>query len=129
MSIEVIKPTTVHPVSGYSHAARHGNMVYAAGQVAQGLNGEVVGKGDISAQADQVYTNLKNVLEAAGSSLGQIVKMTTYTTSLAYRSAIREARAKFFGPLNYDPPNTFVVVASLATPDFLLEVEAIAVTD
>ncbi len=129
MAFDVIRPETVHPTSGYSHAVRHGNTVYVAGQVAQDRQGNLVGKDDIAAQAEQVYRNLQAVLEAAGSGLDRIVKMTTYTTSLEYRPAIREVRGRFFGPLNYDPPNTFVVISSLATPDYLLEVEAIAVVE
>jgi len=53
-----------------------------------------------------------------------VVKLTTYTTNVAHRAKIAEVRARYF--TSYFPPNTFLVVASLATPDYLLEIEAIA---
>jgi len=71
-----------------------------------------------------VFDNLKAVLASAGATLDDVVKMTTYTTSLAYRPKIAEVRARYFK--TYFPPNTFVVVASLATPEYLLEIEAVA---
>lgn len=125
-SFEVINPPNHHPTTGYSHAVRHGDTVYVAGQVAQDASGKLVGKDDPLAQAVQVLENLRLVLEASGSGLDRILKLTTYTTRLEYRDAIREARARVFGPLGYFPPNTFVVIQSLATPDYLVEIEAIA---
>ncbi len=124
MQREAVDVRGVHGTTGYSHAAKAGNLVFVAGQVAQDAGGALVGRGDIEAQAVQVFENLKAVLASAGSSLDQVVKMTTYTTSLAYRQKIAEVRARYFQ--TYFPPNTFVVVASLATPDYLLEIEAVA---
>jgi 2-iminobutanoate/2-iminopropanoate deaminase len=114
----------IHKTTGYSHAAKAGDLVFVAGQIAQDLEGNVVGRGDIEAQAVQVFENLKAVLTSAGTTLEEVVKLTTYTTSVAYRQKIAEVRARYFK--TYFPPNTFVVVASLATPDFLLEIEAVA---
>jgi 2-iminobutanoate/2-iminopropanoate deaminase len=114
----------VHKTTGYSHAAKVGGLVYVAGQVAQDAQGNLVGRGDIEAQAVQVFENLKAVLASAGTTLDQVVKLTTYTTSVAYRQKIAEVRARYF--TGYFPPNTFLVVASLATPDYLLEIEAVA---
>lgn len=107
-----------------SHAAKVGNLVFVAGQVAMDGDGNLVGKGDIKAQAVQTYENLKLVLASVGASLDDLVKTTTYTTSVAYRENIAEVRARYFK--TYFPPNTFVVVHSLATPDFLVEIDAIA---
>jgi reactive intermediate/imine deaminase len=114
----------VHKTTGYSHAAKAGGLVFLAGQVAQDAEGAVVGKGDVEAQAVQVFENLKAVLASAGATFDDVVKMTTYTTSLAYRAKIAEVRARYCK--TYFPPNTFVVVASLATPEYLLEIEAVA---
>src|SRR5439155_21916152 len=116
---------TVHPTTGYSPAVRAGNTLYISGQVAQDRDGNLVGKGDIAAQAAQVYANLTAVVEAAGGTLQDIVKLNTYTTSLAYRPAIAEARTKYWQ--SDWPASTFVVISSLASPDFLVEIEAIAV--
>ncbi|HET9001325.1 MAG TPA: RidA family protein, partial [bacterium] len=100
----------VHKTTGYSHAAKAGGLVFLAGQVAQDAEGAVVGRGDVEAQAVQVFENLKAVLASAGATFDDVVKMTTYTTSLAYRAKIAEVRARYYK--TYFPPNTFVVVAS-----------------
>lgn len=114
----------MHKTTGYSHAAKAGGFVFVAGQVAQDAEGTLVGRGDIEAQAVQVFENLKAVLASAGATFEDVVKMTTYTTNVAYRPKIAEIRARYFK--TYFPPNTFVVVASLATPEYLLEIEAVA---
>lgn len=124
MKREDVAVRGVHKTTGYSHAAKAGGLVFVAGQVAQDIEGTVVGKGDIEVQAVQVFENLKAVLASAGAAFDDVVKMTTYTTSLAYRPKIAEVRARYFK--TYFPPNTFVVVASLATPEYLLEIEAVA---
>ncbi len=114
----------MHKTTGYSHAAKAGGLVFVAGQVAQDAEGVLVGRGDIETQAVQVFENLKAVLASAGATFDDVVKLTTYTTSLAYRPKIAEIRARYFK--TYFPPNTFVVVSSLATPEYLLEIEAVA---
>lgn len=119
-------PPNVHPTTGYSHAVRIGNQVLASGQVAQNEQGELVGQGDARAQTEQIYKNLKVVLEAAGSGLDLIAKITVYTTSLDYRDDIRAARNEVFGPIGHFPASTFVVISSLADPNYLVEIEAIA---
>ena len=114
----------VHKTTGYSHAAKAGGLLFLAGQVAQDLDGNVVGRGDVEAQAVQIFDNLRAVLASAGATLNDVVKLTTYTTNVAYRAKIAEVRGRYF--TTYFPPNTFVVVAGLATPDYLLEIEAVA---
>jgi 2-iminobutanoate/2-iminopropanoate deaminase len=114
----------MHKTTGYSHAAKAGGLVFVAGQIAQDPEGALVGRGDIEAQAVQVFENLKAVLASVGATFDDVVKMTTYTTSLAYRAKIAEIRARYCQ--RYFPPNTFLVVASLATPEYLLEIEAVA---
>jgi len=123
---QIIAPNTVHPTKGYSHAIRSGDLVFVSGQVSQDKAGAVVGVGDAAAQADQVFKNLKAVLEAAGSGLDLILKTTVLTTKLEYRPAITEAREKYFGPLSRFPASTFMVVSSLALPEWLIEIEAVA---
>ena len=114
----------VHKTTGYSHAAKAGGLLFLAGQVAQDQDGNVVGRGDVEAQAVQIFDNLRAVLASAGATLNDVVKLTTYTTNVAHRAKIAEVRGRYF--TTYFPPNTFVVVASLATPDYLLEIEAVA---
>ena len=127
MTHEILKLKSVHPTVGYSHVAKAGNTLYIAGQVAQDVEGNLVGKGDFEAQARQAYTNLKNILEEAGGSLKNIVKMTTFLTHHNYVETYRSVRNEFFS----EPfaPNTLLIIESLASPDYLIEVEAVAVLD
>ena len=120
-----VSVTSVHRPLGYSHAVRVGDFLFLAGQVARDVDGQIIGKGDIAAQADQVFANIKGVLEDAGSSLDNVVKLTTFATDARFLGPIAESRKRFFG--EYLPPNTFVVIHALALPDFLLEIEAVAV--
>lgn len=124
MKREDVAVRGIHKTTGYSHAAKAGGFLFVAGQVAQDAEGNLVGRGDIEAQAVQVFENLKTVLASADTTLDQVVKLTTYTTNVAYRPKIAEVRARYFN--HYFPPNTFLVVSSLATPDYLLEIEAVA---
>lgn len=124
MAREAVTVQGLHKTTGYSHAAKAGGLIFVAGQVAQDVEGNVVGRGDLEAQAVQIFENLKAVLASAGATLDDIVKLTTYTTNVAYRPKIAEVRARYFK--TYFPPNTFVVVASLAAPEYLLEIEAVA---
>ncbi len=124
MKREDVAVRGMHKTTGYSHAAKAGGFVFLAGQIAQDVEGNLVGRGDIEAQAVQVFENLKAVLASAGTTLDQVVKLTTYTTNVVYRQKIAEVRARYF--TNYFPPNTFLVISSLATPDYLLEIEAVA---
>lgn len=127
MTREVIRPPNVHPATGYSHAWKVGNTIYVAGQVAVDREGRLVGPGDFEAQAVQVFENLKAVLEAAGAGLEHVVKTTVFLTHFAHRDKFREVRARYFKePF---PASTLVFVESLAQPDWLIEVEAIAVVD
>lgn len=129
MTHEILQLRSVHETKdrGYSHVAKAGNTLYIAGQVARDLQGRLVGKGDFDAQARQVYTNLKNVLQEAGGGLKNIVKTTTILTHYSHVENYRKIRNEFFGEIM--PPNTLMIIESLASPDFMIEVEAIAVLD
>jgi len=124
---EILKLSSVHATVGYSHVARAGNTLYIAGQVAKDKEGNLVGKGDVEAQVRQVYTNLKNILDEAGGNMQNIVKMTTFLTHYNYIETFRSVRDAFFQ--EPCPPNTLLFVESLALPDFMVEIEAIAVLD
>ncbi len=127
MAHEILKLSNVHPTVGYSHVAKVGNTLYIAGQVAQDVEGNLVGKGDFETQARQAYTNLKNIVEEAGGNVKNIVKMTTFLTHHNYVEAYRRVRNEFFS--DPFPPNTLLMIESLASPDYLIEVEAVAVLD
>ena len=127
MAKTIVAPPTVHKTVGYSHAVRSGNTLYISGQVAQDANGKLVGPGDIKVQGEQVYANLRAIVESCGGTMDNIVKLTTYATNLAFRPALAEIRNGCF--LKDAPASTFVVISSLAEPGYLVEVEAIAVLD
>lgn len=128
MTRQVIQPSTiVDPRPRYSQGivTQGGRMLFIAGQTSVDAVGAVVGKGDIERQAVQVFENLRAVLEAAGGTFANLVMTTTYLTDIAQRPVFSEVRARF-----YDrdvPASTLVVVESLANPDLLVEVDAIAV--
>ena len=104
-----------------------GNLVFVSGQVARNSQGEVVGRGDIEAQTRQTIENIKAVLEEAGATLDDIVKVTVFVTNVEEQFAkIHEVRAEYFKK-DY-PASTLVEVKSLASKDFLIEIDAIAVT-
>ena len=80
MSKEIFSPATLPPPTGYSHIAKvnKGTLVYMAGQVSADASGKLVGEGDLGAQSEQVFKNLKLALEAAGATMADVVKMNTY---------------------------------------------------
>jgi reactive intermediate/imine deaminase len=106
---------------------RVGDMLYVSGQAAISPQGELVGAGDFDAQAEQVFQNLKRVLEAGGSSLANVVKVTIFLTDMSNFGKIVELRGKWFTPPY--PADTIVEVSSLALPELEIEIEAIAVAD
>ena len=127
MAHEILKLKSVHPTKGYSHAAKAGNTLYIAGQIAKDVDGNIVGRDDFKKQARQVHENLKNILEEAEGSLQNIVKMTTFLTHYGYIETYRSVRNEYFP--EPCPPNTLLIVESLALPDYMIEVEAVAILD
>jgi enamine deaminase RidA (YjgF/YER057c/UK114 family) len=129
MAHEILQLKSVHETRdrGYSHVAKAGKTLYIAGQVARDVQGKLVGKGDFDAQARQVYINLKNILQEAGGGLKNIVKTTTILTNVGHVESFGKIRHEFFGEIM--PPNTLMIIQSLASLDFMIEVEAIAVLD
>jgi 2-iminobutanoate/2-iminopropanoate deaminase len=109
-----------------AQAKQVGNTIYVSGQIAYDSNGKLVGEGDMKAQTRQVFENIKGVLESAGSGMKDIVKINTYITDGSKFMDMLAVRGEVFGA---DPPaSTAVVVAALAFPALLIEVEAIAIT-
>jgi 2-iminobutanoate/2-iminopropanoate deaminase len=120
-------PPTLSKPTGYAHVVEFngpGKTVYVAGQIALDKDGNVVGAGNMKAQAEQVFKNLQAALEAAGAKFSDVVKMNTYITDMEQAPAVREVRARYFGETT--PASTLVQVVRLARPEFLLEIEVIA---
>ena len=127
-SQQYLNPDTMSRPRGYTQVVKVGNTVYIAGQVSVAQDGNVVGKGDPEAQARQVWRNLEAAVKSVGGTLQNIVKTTTYVTNIDYAAAVRQVREEAYRSSN-PPTSTLLVVAGLANPDFMMEIEAIAVVD
>jgi enamine deaminase RidA (YjgF/YER057c/UK114 family) len=129
MANQYFNPDTMSKPRGYTHAVKTGNTVYIAGQVSAGPDGNVVGKGDPEAQVRQIWRNIEAAVRAAGGSgLQNVVKTTTYVTSINSAGALRKVREELFSTIN-PPTSTLLVISELASPDYLVEIEAIAIVE
>jgi reactive intermediate/imine deaminase len=108
-----------------SQGFRVGDLVIVSGKAAIDQDGHIVGVGDFDAQAEQVFRNLTRVLEAAGSGLDRVVKVTIYLTDMGNFPKIVDLRGTWFTPPY--PADTIVEVSALALPGLEIEIEAIAV--
>jgi 2-iminobutanoate/2-iminopropanoate deaminase len=128
MATKVIQPKELSdPRPRYSQGilAEGGKLLFIAGQTASDKEGNVVGKGDIEAQTHQVFKNLSAVLKDVGGSLDQLVMTTTYITDRKYREGYNRVRQQYYK--KNSPTSTLVVVTGLANPDYLIEINGIAV--
>src|SRR3990172_2639161 len=128
MPRKIIQPKTLDdPRPRYSQGILNsgGKLLFIAGQTASDKDGNVVGKGDIRAQTEQVYANLKAVLKAAGGTIDNLVMTTTYIVDREYREGYNEVRRQQYK--KHSPTSTLVIVSGLANPDYLIEIAAIAV--
>src|SRR5215475_9255142 len=100
-------------------------ILFISGQVAYDETGQPAHTGDFAAQARATYSALKAQVEAAGGTLANVVKLTTYLTDIRHRTELASIREEFFG--KKAPASTLVGVTALAMPGWLIEVEAIAV--
>jgi enamine deaminase RidA (YjgF/YER057c/UK114 family) len=86
MPKQIINPSTLSPPAGYSYAVKkHGTPVFIAGQVGIGADGRIAGEGDVAAQTEQAFQNVRTVVEACGGTMDDIVKITIYVTDPAFR--------------------------------------------
>jgi enamine deaminase RidA (YjgF/YER057c/UK114 family) len=131
ITLEGINPENLPTPQAYTHviAATGRRLVFVAGQEPEDSQGHVVGLGDLEAQARQVFANLGRALAAAGARTDQVAKITIFVVHHRpeYLPLIEDARASLFG--DHKPVDTLVGVESLARPEYLIEVDAIAVTD
>jgi enamine deaminase RidA (YjgF/YER057c/UK114 family) len=127
-TIEKLCANGVYDPPGYSQLVKVTGaraLLFLAGQVPYDARGGVAHVGDFTAQARQVFGAVQAHVEAAGGRLADVVKITTYVTDVRYRPDFRVVRDEFFGVRG--PASTMVEVSSLSHPDYLIEVEAIAV--
>jgi 2-iminobutanoate/2-iminopropanoate deaminase len=127
MTKTVINPPTLAKPTGYSYAIKKaGTPVFISGQVALDGQGTLVGENDPAAQTEQVFKNLKAVVEECGGSLDDVVKITIFVTDPSYRPAVAAARLEWFKEGQW-PASTYLVVSALAVPTMLIEIEAVAI--
>jgi 2-iminobutanoate/2-iminopropanoate deaminase len=112
------------PVGPYAHATLFGDQIFVSGLLALDSHGQLVGPGDVAAQADFIFTTLGIILRDAGSSFANVAKLTFYLIDLADRVALSDVRGRVFGA--HRPASTLVQVAGLIGHGTLLEIEAVA---
>ena len=123
--------TMAKPTAGYSQVAEvaGGKMIYVAGQVAMDASGTLVGKDDFRAQVEQVFNNINAAVQAAGGDFHSVIKLNYFcaeSVDAALIPSVREIRDRYVDTA-HPPTSTFVVVKRLARPEWLIEIEAVAV--
>ena len=124
--LERINPPGLSAPQTYSHIVKAGKLIFIAGQVGATADGKIAGAG-MKEQTEQTLRNLLAALKSQGLDFGHVAKITIYTTSISeFRAAdVVALRAKFFGTNR--PASTLVQISQLASPEYKIEIEAIAV--
>ena len=120
-------PNPDNKPQGFSPATRAGNLVFVSGQVSTDADGGLVGRGDCGAQAEQCLDNVEAALKAAGAALGDVTKITAFLVDVDDYQAYAQARLRRFP--EDGPASSTVVVKALVLPDYLVEIEAVAVLE
>jgi enamine deaminase RidA (YjgF/YER057c/UK114 family) len=127
-TIQSYAATSVYDPPAYAQAVKVSGgqtMLFIAGQVAYTAEGGAAHAGDFKAQARAALQCLKAQVEAGGGTMASIVKVNTYLTDIRHRADYGPIREEFFGKKM--PAHTLVAVAALAQPEFLIEIEAVAI--
>jgi reactive intermediate/imine deaminase len=127
-NFQLLIPETMPKSVGYSQVAAvtGGKIVFISGQVALDKSGNVVGKDDFCAQVQQVFENLRAAVEAAGGDFDDVIKLNSYVLDFSHLKEFRDVRDKYIN-LKNPPASTAVQVSGLFRPEFLVEIEAVAV--
>ncbi|MCL5108598.1 MAG: RidA family protein [Chloroflexi bacterium] len=112
------------PSSPLVPGMKAGNTIYVSGQLPLGREGTLAGRGDVAVQTRQVLENVRAVVETGGGKVTDIVKVNVYLANMAHFEGMNAAYAAFFGEHR---PARATVESRLAGPDFLVEMEAVAV--
>jgi 2-iminobutanoate/2-iminopropanoate deaminase len=111
------------PLSHYTDAVRFGNILFVSGLTAHDAEGRLVGGTDTAKQTRQILMNLKLVLDAAGATMANVLKVTVFLTNIDDRAVINPVRQEFFGSAR--PASTLIEVSRLALPEMKVEIEAV----
>jgi 2-iminobutanoate/2-iminopropanoate deaminase len=125
---QLVSPKLGKPSGHFSQATvieARGRLVFISGMVAKDVNSNVVGVGDIEAQTRQVCENVKAAVEAAGGTLADVCRVDVYVRNMEHFDAIHKVRREYFPPPA--PASTMVEVTKMTSPDYLIEINAIAV--
>ena len=112
-------------VIGFSRAVRVGDLVFVSGTVAWGPDGKLAGAGDVYAQAKQTIANIERYLSEAGASLRDVVRTRIYLTDISRWEEVARAHREAFAAVR--PASSLLEVSRLASPEMLVEIEAVAV--
>jgi 2-iminobutanoate/2-iminopropanoate deaminase len=118
-----ILPPGLTPNPAFSPAIQVGELLFISGQVAQDNDGKLVGVGDCETQTRHIMSRIRTIAEAAGASMPDVVKITTFLTDIANYQAFSKVRRETFP--SAPPASSTVIVAGLVRPEFLVEVEAV----
>ncbi len=102
-----------------------GRLVFISGMTARRPDGTIAGIGDITAQTKQVCENIKAAVEGAGGTLDHVCRVDVYIRNMEHFPAIHDVRKQYFKPPL--PASTMVEVSKMTSPEFLIEISAIAV--
>jgi len=125
-----VNPPGLKPLGMYSNVACGGNLVFISGQVAVDAEGRTVGKGNMEAQAVQVFENLKLALQGVGATFQDVLKFTIFICDLTpeARKAVMTVRSRYINQAR-PPAATMIGVDRLVQDDLMLEIEAVAMVD
>ena len=130
MKKQIVSSKLRQPSGHFSHAIMteaRGRLVFLSGMTARRADGSIAGIGDIEAQTRQVCENLKAAVEEAGGTLDDIVRVDVYVRNMEHFDAIHKVRREYFkAPA---PASTMVEVCKMTSPEYLIEINAIAVVD
>lgn len=125
---EFLRPDGLLKHPGYSHVVKAGNTVYVAGQVGIGADNQPVSL-EFAPQCERAFQNLGTCLHAVGADYKDVVKLTLFLRNQSDVPALQQIQTKYFPPDRPPPANSLLIVAALARPYLLFEVEAIAVLE
>jgi 2-aminomuconate deaminase len=119
-----VVPGKAHPRGSFPHYRRAGDFIFVSGTSARRADDSIAGAEDIRAQTRAVLENVRDILEAAGASLTDVVEVSTFLVNMADFNGYNEVYAEFFG--YQGPARTTVGVAQLPHPQLLIEIRAVA---
>ena len=125
---QIISDRLRQPSGHFSHAtvvAAEGKLVFISGMTARRADGTIAGVGDIEAQTRQVLENIKAAVEAAGGTMDDICRVDVYVRNMEHFDQIHKVRREYFKPPL--PASTMVEITKMTSPDYLIEINAIAV--